>query len=266
MRQNRTKARLQQGEVAAGIFVMAANPHVTGVIASAGFDFVHFDMEHTTLDFAGLEHLVRAADASGITPLVRVAGSQKRDILAALETGVQGIMVPAVESAEEAAEVVRAARYFPEGRRGMFYLGYASEYGGISARDHYSSSNREILVTVQIETSRGVENAAEIAAVPGVDALFIGPADLSQSLGIPGEWRHERVDVAIDRTIRAGLAAGRILGAMSADLEQAREWVERGVRFLATGLDMGFLKQALCAEAEAIRQQIGWRPGSASEP
>jgi 2-keto-3-deoxy-L-rhamnonate aldolase RhmA len=239
---------------------MANSPHTAGVIASAGFDFVYYDMEHTTLDFATLEWLVRTADGAGITPFARVASEAKRDILPALEAGVQGIMVPAVESAEQAREVARVSRYFPEGRRGMFYLGYGSRYAGIPAADHYASSNRELLVTVQIETARGVENVAEIAAVRGIDALFLGPADLSQSLGIPGQWEHERLREAIDTTIRAGRAAGKIVGSMSSNLEQAAEWVEKGVRYLATGLDMAYLRQALVAEAAAVRERLGWRP------
>jgi len=260
MNTNRTKARLLDDELVVGVFAMANSPHIAGVVASAGFDFVYYDMEHTTLDFATLEWLVRCADAAGITPFARVASEAKPHILPALEAGAQGIMVPAVESAAQAAEVVRVSRYFPEGRRGMFYLGYGSRYAGIPAADHYASSNREILVTVQIETARGVENAADIAAVPGVDALFLGPADLSQSLGIPGQWEHPRLREAIDTTIRAGRGAGKIVGAMSSNLDQAAEWVEKGVRYLATGLDLGFLRQSLVGEAEAVRERLGWKP------
>jgi len=260
MNTNRTKARLLKDDLVVGVFSVANSPHTTGVLASAGFDFIYYDMEHTTLEFSTLEWLVRTADAAGITPFARVASEAKRDILRALEAGVQGIMVPAVESAEQAREVVRVSRYFPEGERGMWYLGYGSRYAGIPPADHYASSNRELLLTVQIETVRGVENVAEIAAVPGVDAIFLGPADLSQSLGIPGQWRNERLRGAIHTTIRAGREAGKIVGAMSSDLDQAAEWVEHGVRYLATGLDMAYLRQALTAEAAALRERLRWRP------
>jgi 4-hydroxy-2-oxoheptanedioate aldolase len=261
MRTNQTRKQLLDGKLAAGIFVMANSPHVTGAIAAAGFDFVHYDMEHTPLDFAALENLVRAADTCGITPLVRVASGAKRDILPALEAGAQGIMVPAVESAEEAAAIVQVSRYHPEGRRGMFYMGYRSRYGGLPPADYYAAANRELLLTVQIETVRGVENVAAIAAVPGVDALFIGPGDLSQSLGAPGDWSNPAFHEATNRAIRATRDAGKIAGAMSSTLEQAEEWVERGVRFLSTGLDLGFLRQALSAEASLLKERLRWEGG-----
>ena len=105
-----------------------------------------------------------------------------------------------------------------------------------------------------------MENVAEIAAVPGIDAIFLGPADLSQSLGIPGEWDHPRLKEAIDTTIRAGCGAGKIVGAMSSSLDQASEWVEKGVRYLATALDMALLRQALVTEAAAVRKRLGWQP------
>jgi 4-hydroxy-2-oxoheptanedioate aldolase len=261
MRTNRTKAKLLNGELAIGIFVQANDLQVTGAIAAAGFDFIHYDMEHTSLDAARLETLVRAADAAGITPLVRVANGTKPAILPALEVGAQGIMVPAVESAAEAAEVVRVSRYFPEGERGVFTFNYNSGYGETPSGEHYASANREVLVTVQIETATGVENAAAIAAVPGVDALFIGPGDLSQSLGVPGQHRHERVAAAVDHTLRATLAAGKICGAMPYDQEQLVEWAEKGIRFLVPGLDTAYLKQALAAQAAMLRERVGWVRG-----
>ncbi len=246
--------------MAAGVFVMANDPHVVGVIAAAGYDYVHFDMEHTTLDLGRLELLVRTADAAGITPMVRVASGEKAHVLAALEAGAQGIMVPMVETADEAADVVRVARYGPEGRRGVFYLGYGSSYGAMSPADHYASANRELLIAVQIESARGVENAAAIAAVPGVDSLFIGPGDLSQSMGIPGQWRDPRLGAAISQIIRAATGQGKIAGAMPPDLDLAAEWVGQGVRYLATGLDMLLLQRALRAETTDLRERLGWSP------
>lgn len=259
MRVNQTKSRLLRGELAAGVFVMANDPHVTGAVGAAGFDFVHYDMEHTTLDLPRLELLVRAADSAGVTPMVRVAGGSKRDILTALEAGAQGIMVPRVESAEAAAEVVRVTRYFPEGERGMFTMGYRSDYGSIPPAEYYAGCNREVLIAVQVESARGVDQAAAIAAVPGVDSLFIGPGDLSQSLGIPGQWQDERLAAAMDETIRASLEAGKIAGGMPMGIEMAARWAEIGLRYMGWALDLGLLRAALDREAALLRERLGWQ-------
>ena len=259
MRTNQTKQKLQNGEIAVGIFTLSADPHVTGVIAATGFDFVIYDLEHTSLTFERLEWLVRTADACGITPMVRVASGEKRDLLPALECGVQGVMVPVVETEAQAREAVRHARYFPEGQRGMYYLGYPSGYAGLSVRDHFASANRELLLIAQIETAQGVENAAAIAAVPGIDVVFVGPADLSQSLGIPGEWDDPRLLAAVERVLGAAAAAGKCAGVLPTNPTRAAEWAAAGARFQTWNQEMTIFKQALAQEAERIERTLGWR-------
>ena len=128
---NALKSRLQCDEIALGLIMLSADPHVAGIAAAAGYDYVMPDQEHTALGLRELEALVRACDAHDITPVARVAGPDKQNILGVLETGVRGIMVPAVESADDAAAIVQACRYHPEGRRGVYYLGYGSRYGDI---------------------------------------------------------------------------------------------------------------------------------------
>src|SRR5438445_13677279 len=124
MRANATKEKLCRGEPVVGLMLLSADPHVVGVIAATGFDFVIFDLEHTSLSFERLERLVHAADAAGITPMTRVSSPSRTDILRALETGVRGLMVPMVESVAAAAEAARFARYSPAGERGVYFLGY----------------------------------------------------------------------------------------------------------------------------------------------
>lgn len=257
---NRVKEKLRTGAVVAGIFTLANDPHVTGVIASAGFDFVMYDLEHTSLSFERLEWLVRAADATGIVPLTRVASASKRDILPALEAGVRGIMVPVVETSVDAREAVRHALYYPDGQRGMYYLGYASGYAGLSLAEHFQSSNRELLLIAQIETERGVANAAEIAAVPGLDCLFVGPADLSQSLGAPGDWEHPRLVEAVERVITVASAAGKTAGFLPTTPARTRAWLQAGARFLAWNQDMAIFKRALGEEVRTLQADFGWSP------
>jgi 2-keto-3-deoxy-L-rhamnonate aldolase RhmA len=258
MRPNQVKQRLLAGQVQVGLMMMSAEPHVAGVTASAGFDFVMADMEHTPLSLRELDGVVRAADAAGIVPMTRAAGSTKADLLAVLETGVRGVMVPAVETAEEAAAIVAAARYGPMGRRGVYYLGYGSEYGAVPVHEYFASANAEGLLILQIETCAGLENAREIAAVPGYDCLLIGPGDLSMSLGVPWEFDHPALWEGIRTTFAAAATEGKIAGIMPPGVDHARRSVEAGARLLLWGPELLLLQRAAREDAAALRAAIPW--------
>ncbi|MFN3653246.1 MAG: HpcH/HpaI aldolase family protein [Armatimonadota bacterium] len=260
MRPNPLKRKLLQDQIGLGLIMLSADPHVVGISAGAGYDYVMPDMEHTGLTLRELEGLVRAADAAGIACVARVPGSTKADILGALEAGVHGIMVPAVESAEEAAAVVRAARYGPEGARGVYYLGYGSAYGATAPTDYFRAANEELLIIVQIETAEGVARAREIAAVPGVDCLLVGPGDLTQSLGVAWQFGHDRVWSAIQETFQAARTAGKIAGIMPAGLDHAEQCVEAGARMLIWGPDLALFQRAAQEEAGKVQERLGWTP------
>ena len=260
MRTNQVKAKMARGEAVAGVWMLANDPHVIGVCAEAGFDYVMLDREHTTLDTSRLELLVRCCDAAGICPIARVPSERKPDILPVLEAGVQGIMVPQVETAAQAEEVAANAMFYPEGRRGMYWISYNSEYGALSPEEYYASSNRELLICVQIESATAVENAAEIAAVPGIHCLFIGPSDLSQSLGIPGEFDHPRLAEAVAKTLSDTRAAGKFGGIMATSLEKTQGWIDAGGLFLGWGIDMIWLQQQLRRERDGLAKATDWTP------
>ncbi len=266
MRPNPLKRKLRSGEPAVGVIMLSADPHVVGITAGAGFDYVLGDLEHTAMSLRELEGLVRAADAAGIVPATRVAGPDKADILAALETGVRALMVPAIETAEEARSVIDAARYAPVGRRGMYYIGYNSDYCGVAPTTYFRDCNEELLIMLQIETVRGVENAAEIARIPGVDCLFIGPADLTQSLGVSWEFEHPSVWDAIRRTFRAAREAGVAAGIMPTGLDYARRCHEEGARLLLWGPDLAMYQRAAREDAAAIAAVLPWKPGGGPTP
>jgi 4-hydroxy-2-oxoheptanedioate aldolase len=259
MRPNPTKEKLRRGEMVLGLFMLSADPHMVGVVAATGYDFVLFDMEHTSLSHERLEQLVRAADAAGITPMARIPSGSRSDILRALETGVRGLMVPMVESAADAAQAARFSRYHPEGERGVYFLSYPSGYGVGTLAEHFPISNDALLLIAQIETARGVENAAAIAATPGIDVLFVGPADLSQSLGVPGQLGHERVLAATEAALGAARAAGKWSGVLGIDPENAARWVPPST-FVVWHQEMALVKRVLKDEAEAIQSRFGWTP------
>ncbi len=262
MRANLLKQKLLRDDVAVGLIMLSSDPHVVGITAEAGYDYVLADLEHTGMTLRELEALVRAADAHGIVPLTRVAGPTKADILSVLETGVRGIMVPAVESVEEAREVVEAARYAPVGKRGVYYMGYCSDYCGVLPAQHFASSNENLLIILQIETARGVEHAADIAAVPGVDCLLVGPGDLTQSLGVPWEFEHPAVWEAIRRTFRATRMAGKIAGIMPAGADYARRCLDEGARLMIWGPDLAMFQRAAREDAEKLSETLRWHRAS----
>jgi 4-hydroxy-2-oxoheptanedioate aldolase len=259
MRPNPTKEKLRRGEVVLGLFLLSADPHMVGVVAATGYDFVLFDMEHTSLSHERLEQLVRAADAAGITPMARVPSGSRSDILRALETGVRGLMVPMVESAADAAQAARFSRYHPEGDRGVYLLSYPTGYGGRTPAEHFPATNDALLLIAQIETAQGVENAAAIAATSGIDVLFVGPVDLSQSLGVPGQLGHERVLAAQEAALGAARAAGKWGGVLGFDAENAARWVPPNT-FLVWHQEMTLVKRALQSEAAVVQSRFGWEP------
>jgi len=260
MRTNQLKAKMARGEAVAGIWLLANDPHVIGVCAEAGFDYVMLDREHTTLETSRLELLVRCCDAAGICPIARVPSEAKPDILPVLEAGVQGIMVPQIETAAQAEEVVANARFHPQGRRGMYWINYNSGYGALPAKDYYPAVNRELLVCVQIESARGAENAAEIAATPGIDCLFIGPSDLSQSFGVPGDFDNPHVREAITHTLAAARQAGKFGGIMATSIEKTQGWIDAGGLFLGWGIDVLWLQQELRAQRDSLAAGTSWKP------
>lgn len=265
MRKNAVKEKLRRDEVAVGLLMATADVNVVGVAAAAGYDYVMTDLEHMPVSLRELEAIVRAADAAGIVPTTRVAGSTKADILSVLETGVRGIMVPAVESAAEARRVVDAARYAPVGRRGVYYLGYNSAYAGLSPQQHFASANEEVFLILQIETRAGLENLDAIAAVPGFDCLLVGPGDLTASLGVPWEFGHPEVWAAVHRTFAAAAARNLAPGIMPLSVAYARECVDAGARLLLWGPDLALLQRAAQEDAAALAEAIRWRPVDRTE-
>jgi 4-hydroxy-2-oxoheptanedioate aldolase len=231
MRSNTTRGKLASGEPVAGLIVPVAAPVLVDLAALAGFDYVLIDTEHGHLGFEAAEHLVRAAEAAGITPLVRASHNAPAEILRLLDIGAQGVMVPQVSSAADAEAAVRAVKFHPRGNRGLAGS-RAAAYGLTgSMADYVVHANRETMVLALIEDIRALEDFEAILAVEGIDVLFIGASDLAQSMGYPGRPDHPRVRAAIDRIIAQGVAASRIVGVNAATAEVVASYYQRGVRF-----------------------------------
>ncbi|HKZ18930.1 MAG TPA: aldolase/citrate lyase family protein [Acidimicrobiia bacterium] len=237
MLSNTTKAKLDAGEVVLGTFIRYHDPSFTEYVALQGWDFLVFDGEHGTLEPHQVENLVRAAELRGVTPVVRVPTNQPHLILRYLDTGAHGVHVPWVNTPAEVDTAVRSVKYHPRGIRGLAGS-RAGDWGITEPMSEYTArSNRETLVVIHIETQEAVDAVADYLAVDGVDVIFLGPTDLSQSLGVPGELDHPQVVEALEQVADVVVPSEKALGVFAGDLASARRWIERGARYVATDSD-----------------------------
>lgn len=228
------KARFAAGEPAFGISIMIPSPQLVEMVAGLGFDWVLIDCEHGTISLETVELLVMAAEASGVTPIVRPVSNGAADILQVMDRGAMGVQVPHVTSAEEARAAVAAVKFHPEGSRSLAAGTRAAGYDlACSPAEAIAAANRETLVCVQLEDAAAIENADEILTVDGVDVFFIGPSDLSQSMGHPGDPKAPAVAEAIEATLAKIVAAGRTPG-MPASADAVQHVLSRGARYIYT--------------------------------
>jgi len=234
------RQRLIAGERLNGTLISLGSPEVAEVLASLGFDWFFLDNEHSPLEALELQGIIRAA---GSTPcVVRVSHSAEVPIKKALDIGAAGIIAPMVNSAEQAAQVVSWAKYPPAGTRGVG-IGRAHGYG-LKFQDYVSRANDEVAVIVQCEHIDAVNNIEAIVRVPGVDAVLIGPYDLSASLGRLGQVTHPEVVAAIDRVTAACRTVNVPLGIFGLSAQAVQPYIERGYTFIVAGVDTVLLGQA----------------------
>ncbi len=234
MQTNTTKAKLKAGQTVFGCFVRYPNASLIEVVSYQPWDFIVFDGEHGTLEPQDCEHMVRAAELRGVTPIIRVPTNSTPIILRFMDTGAQGLHVPWVNSADEAENVVRSVKYQPRGIRGLAGV-RAADYGQtIPLGEYVQQANAETLISIHIETATAVEALPEIVKVDGLDVIFIGPTDLSQSLGVPGQPQHPTVLAAIQRIIDIVSKSDKAIGIMATNAQSVAQWRERGVRYITT--------------------------------
>jgi 2-keto-3-deoxy-L-rhamnonate aldolase RhmA len=212
-----------------------------------GYHGVWLDQEHAGLSTEQIEQAALAARAVGLDSFVRLTATDYATVMRPLEAGAGGVMAAQVRSAREAADVVRWARFHPEGLRGVNGSGVDGAYGLLPLAEYLPRANAETLVAIQIEHYEAVEEVEKIAAIKGVDVLFVGPADLSQSMGIPGVWEHERVWEAIKRVASASAAHGVPWAILPPNASFAQRCVDLGCRMLSLGFDVWAIHHGLRA-------------------
>jgi 4-hydroxy-2-oxoheptanedioate aldolase len=231
---NKLKARLKAGETVIGPYVRYADAGIAEILCYLGFDYLFFDGEHSPIGERECENLARVCELTGVTPIVRVPANLPWMIGRHLDTGMQGVQIPMVNSAAEAIAAVRAAKYQPLGNRGLAPA-RAANYGQVlpfSYAAHIRESNAETMLIVQVETPASIEALPEIVKVPGIDVVFIGPVDLSNSLGHPGDFEHPDVRAAFDRIVSVVTQSDKTLGVLATTTEASLLWRARGARYL----------------------------------
>ncbi len=242
---NPFRQKLKQGETVFGQLVLELfTPGIGPMLAAAGMEFVIFDMEHGRCDIALLAEMIASCRGSKIVPMARVPDLHFAPLSRVLDLGARGVMVPRVESREQAEEIVQQLKYAPLGRRGVA-LGVAHDlYRGRGAA-YLAEANEDIAVILLIETAQALENLDAILSVPGVDVAWMGHFDLTTSLGIPAQFEHPRflagMDALVDSCRRHGVAPGFL----PATPEAAQHWIRKGFRAISLGSDVGVFLQAV---------------------
>lgn len=240
------KKKLRSGGVSLGSWMSMAHPSIAEILASAGYEWVVVETEHTAIDNSEVLRLIMAIEVGGAVPLVRLAWNDPIQCKAVLDSGAAGVIVPMVNTKADAELAVKAAKYPPVGFRGVG-LARAQGYGSRFAK-YVERANEDSLLIVQIEHVDAVRNIEEILSVPGIDGTFIGPYDLSMSMGLPGQTDHPDVRAAQDRVLAATVARGLAPGIHLVHPDRAGNeiaaYVDRGYQFIALGTDILFLGDA----------------------
>ena len=250
---NNLKAALKQDKVLIGTFIRCCDPAVVETIAYAGFDFIIIDNEHTAMDASAMVNLIRAAELCGIGAVVRINAISADRIQTVLDAGALGVQVPQVDTPEQAAGIVRWSKYAPLGERGFAASQRACGYGRMDALEYARLANEQTMVIGYCETAACVGNLDAILQTEGLDVIFMGPFDLSQSFGVLGQTDHPKVISVMEEVIGKTRAAGKSAGTIAANPQQAKRWIEKGARFIALSSDLGLMSAMGAAMLSQLR-------------
>ncbi len=252
LKRNSARVRLRERGFLLGSFVEIAAPEIIEILGAAGLDFAVIDTEHAAFRGETVAGMIRAAASTEICPLVRVRENAPGPILEALDLGAVGLHLPQISSREQAEGAVRATRFPPAGTRGFNPFVRAAAFGADAIEEFRRAGDQDTLVVLHLEAEAALSVAGEIVSVPGVDVAFVGPYDLSMTLGIPGQVLDERVRAAVRQVREAADRHSVVLGLYAHTVEHARVWLNEGIRYLALGVDSTLLLGA----ARQIRLQV----------
>lgn len=251
------KKRLQSGELVLGTIISEVrNPNIAYMLAQCGFEFFIIDNEHGSYNPETIANMVAAARGAGISVIVRIPEITRENILKPLDAGATGLLVPMVNSAAEAEEIIRHAKYPKMGNRGAALRRPHNMYAKVNAAEYLKQANDNTFIAVQAETTQAIENIDEIAAVEGVDCIFVGPFDLSISLGIPGQINHEVEVNAIEKIAAACKKHHKIGGILMFDQELLTKWIQQDFRFAVYSSDITLLADAASSAVKELKGTV----------
>lgn len=244
MKKNNLKKALHDSKIVFGPFLKITDPAVVEIMGFAGFDFAIIDEEHGPISMESAQNMIRAAESVNITPIIRVGDNNEALILRALDIGAQGIEIPQVNSRSDAVRAVKSVKYSPQGERGVCRYVRAANYSSMDKFKYFKSANDETMIIAHIEGVKGINNLDEILLVSGIDVIFIGPYDLSQSLGIPGEVNHPLVVEKMKEVILKCKENKVAVGTFADDVKTAKSWISLGIQYMSFSVDVGILYEA----------------------
>lgn len=253
LRKNKLKVAIEEGKIVKGMIHYIPHPDVVEMLAASGWDFVQFEGEHE-ISVAEAKPLVLAADASGITPLVKLGICDPLLIASWLDIGVQGVKVNHIQTKADAERAVKACKYAPDGER-SWCMG-ARSAGHCTQPNFAQEANKEVMVILGIEDMQGLNNLESIAAVPGVDVITIGPGDMSANLGVPGQYNHPKVRDAFIKMIDMCKAKDVTAGVMAIDFVEAKFYAEKGVQYMVYSSDKRMMNEAFRSTKRELDQAL----------
>lgn len=249
---NKLKKIFAEGKAALGSFVVCNAPDLVEILGITGFDFVIIDNEHGPMGHESSQHLIRAAELRGMSPIVRVPNAMESTILHTLDVGAHGIQVPQVNDPETAQAVVTFSKYHPLGKRGVAFP-RSADYGLTDLGAYFEHENRQTMVIAHCENTRCLENLDAICQVPGIDVIFLGPYDMSQSMGISGQVAHPRIEDAAQTVVETAKKHGKVAGIFAADGAAAKKRAAQGFQYIAVGMDTTLYAARCRQELDAFR-------------
>jgi 2-keto-3-deoxy-L-rhamnonate aldolase RhmA len=239
------KTKLKDGGLVIGTMISEIrNPNLAYMLAQCGFDFFIIDNEHGPYSPETISNMIAAARGADIPIIVRIPEIRRETIIKPLDAGAAGLLVPMVNTAEQAKEIMTHAKYPPMGNRGVALSRAHSAYGRPKTAEYLDQANQTTFIAVQAESPQAIENLESIASTPGVDAIFVGPADLSVSLGIPGQTTHPKEVAAIETVVDICQKHKVVPGIHMSQLETLKDWIQKGMRFVTFSSDVDLLARA----------------------
>lgn len=239
---NTLKKDLKNGKKNIGTFVTCNAPDLVEILGLAGFDFIVIDTEHGAMTHESTQHLIRAAELRGITPIVRVPNHEESSILHILDVGAHGIQVPQVNTVDIAQKVIKRSKYAPIGNRGVAFT-RSADYGFTDTDNYFDYENQQTLVVVHCENKECLENLEDICKLEDVDVIFLGPYDMSQSLGITGQVHHEKIKEVMKKVLEVTKKYNKAAGIFAGNGSIAREFADMGFQYITIGLDISLFSE-----------------------